>query len=52
MFLLGLTLEEAKDILNIRELERETIQKNYEHLFKVNDKSDNLCGRCKRKQLL
>ncbi|KAL5282418.1 hypothetical protein ACFFRR_005520 [Megaselia abdita] len=35
----GLTLEEAKDILNVRELESETIQKNFEHLFKVNDKS-------------
>lgn len=32
-------MEEAKDILNIKELESEAVQKNYEHLFKVNDKS-------------
>lgn len=37
--ILGLTLEEAKDILNVRELDSEIIQKNYEHLFNVNDKS-------------
>lgn len=35
----GLTLEEAQQILNISKLDPEEIQKNYEHLFKVNDKS-------------
>ncbi|XP_049885745.1 mitochondrial import inner membrane translocase subunit Tim16 [Pectinophora gossypiella] len=35
----GLTLEEAMQILNIEKLEPEKIQKNYEHLFTVNDKA-------------
>ncbi|XP_046852036.1 mitochondrial import inner membrane translocase subunit tim16-like [Xenia sp. Carnegie-2017] len=37
--MLGISLEEAKQILNVEQIERETIQKNYEHLFKVNEKS-------------
>lgn len=35
----GVTLEEAMQILNIDKLEPEKIQKNYEHLFTVNDKA-------------
>lgn len=36
----GLTIEEAQQILNVSKLDDiETIQKNYEHLFAVNDKS-------------
>ncbi|XP_075422461.1 mitochondrial import inner membrane translocase subunit TIM16 isoform X2 [Ascaphus truei] len=35
----GLSLQEAKQILNISTLSPEEIQKNYDHLFKVNDKS-------------
>ncbi|MBN3305095.1 TIM16 translocase, partial [Amia calva] len=35
----GLTLQEAQQILNISKLSPEEVQKNYEHLFKVNDKS-------------
>ncbi|XP_063082473.1 coronin-7 isoform X1 [Cavia porcellus] len=35
----GLSLQEAQQILNISKLSAEEIQKNYEHLFKVNDKS-------------
>lgn len=34
-----MTLEEAKDILNVDKLEPELVQKNYDHLFKVNDKT-------------
>lgn len=34
-----MTLEEAKQILNIDTLEAEKVAKNYEHLFSVNDKS-------------
>lgn len=38
--MLGMTLDEAKQILNINDLENlEQIQKNYEHLFSVNDKA-------------
>ena len=36
---LGMTLEEAKQILNVEELNEERIQKNYEYLFSINDKS-------------
>ena len=36
---MGLTVEEAKEILNVREIKQEEIDKNYEHLFAVNDKS-------------
>ncbi|XP_075755214.1 mitochondrial import inner membrane translocase subunit TIM16 [Pelodiscus sinensis] len=35
----GISLQEAQQILNISKLSPEEIQKNYEHLFKVNDKS-------------
>ncbi|XP_073704695.1 mitochondrial import inner membrane translocase subunit tim16 isoform X1 [Garra rufa] len=35
----GMTLQEAQQILNISTLKPEDIQKNYEHLFKVNDKA-------------
>ncbi|XP_041672917.1 mitochondrial import inner membrane translocase subunit tim16 [Cheilinus undulatus] len=35
----GMSLQEAQQILNISTLNPEEIQKNYEHLFKVNDKS-------------
>lgn len=35
----GVTLEEAMQILNIDKLDPEKIQKNYEHLFSVNDKA-------------
>uniref|UniRef100_G3PBI8 Presequence translocase associated motor 16 n=1 Tax=Gasterosteus aculeatus aculeatus TaxID=481459 RepID=G3PBI8_GASAC len=35
----GMSLQEAQQILHISELTPEAIQKNYEHLFKVNDKS-------------
>ena len=36
---MGMTLDEAKMILNVENLDQEAIQKNYDHLFKVNDKS-------------
>lgn len=35
----GLSLQEAQQILNISKLNPEEVQKNYEHLFKANDKS-------------
>ncbi|XP_019543453.1 mitochondrial import inner membrane translocase subunit TIM16 [Aedes albopictus] len=35
----GMTLEEAQQILNVSKLEPEEIQKHYDHLFQVNDKS-------------
>lgn len=35
----GITLEEAQQILNVSKLDPEEIQKNYDHLFSVNDKS-------------
>ncbi|KAM7151385.1 mitochondrial import inner membrane translocase subunit TIM16 [Macrochelys suwanniensis] len=35
----GISLQEAQQILNISKLSPEDIQKNYDHLFKVNDKS-------------
>ncbi|XP_060070152.1 mitochondrial import inner membrane translocase subunit TIM16-like [Ylistrum balloti] len=36
----GMTLQEATQILNVSELDsNEAIQKSYDHLFKVNDKS-------------
>lgn len=37
-FKLGMTLEEAKDILNIKKLDPEEISKSYEHLFNCNDR--------------
>lgn len=36
---LGMSLDEAMQILNVKELSHEQIQKNYEYLFKINDKS-------------
>lgn len=35
----GLTLEEAQQILNVNELDKEAVQKSYDHLFAVNDKA-------------
>ncbi|CAH2307612.1 mitochondrial import inner membrane translocase subunit tim16 [Pelobates cultripes] len=35
----GISLQEAQQILNISKLNPEEIQKNYDHLFKVNDKT-------------
>lgn len=35
----GMSLEEAKDILNLDQLEPELVKKNFEHLFSVNDKT-------------
>ncbi|XP_061188318.1 mitochondrial import inner membrane translocase subunit Tim16-like [Saccostrea echinata] len=36
----GISLQEAKQILNVNNLEDvETIEKNYKHLFEVNDKA-------------
>ncbi|CAH0678057.1 unnamed protein product [Spodoptera exigua] len=35
----GLTLEEAMQILNIDKLDKEKINKNYEHLFQANEKA-------------
>lgn len=35
----GLSLEEAKQILNVDTLDPELVQKNYDHLFNVNDKT-------------
>ncbi|XP_072916198.1 mitochondrial import inner membrane translocase subunit tim16 [Hemitrygon akajei] len=35
----GISLQEAQQILNVTKLSAEEIQKNYDHLFKVNDKS-------------
>lgn len=39
MHFLGLTLEEAQQILNISNLEPEELDKQYKHLFQMNDKS-------------
>jgi len=36
---LGMTLEEAKQILNIEELDKEKIEANFDYLFNINDKS-------------
>lgn len=35
----GITVEEALQILNIDQLDRDKINKSYEHLFNANDKS-------------
>lgn len=35
----GITLEEAQQILNVSNLDPEEVQKQYEHLFNVNDKA-------------
>ncbi|XP_038055159.1 mitochondrial import inner membrane translocase subunit tim16-B-like [Patiria miniata] len=37
--LTGITLQEAKQVLNVTKLDLEHITKNFDHLFKVNDKS-------------
>ncbi|XP_066914327.1 mitochondrial import inner membrane translocase subunit tim16-B-like isoform X2 [Clytia hemisphaerica] len=34
----GISLDEAKQILNIKELNPEEVQKSYDYLFKINDK--------------
>ncbi|XP_031566078.1 mitochondrial import inner membrane translocase subunit tim16-B-like isoform X2 [Actinia tenebrosa] len=36
--MMGMTIQEAKQILNVQELDKEVIQKNFDHLFKINDK--------------
>lgn len=36
---LGLTVEEAKQILNVSKLTNEEIEEKYQHLFKVNEKT-------------
>jgi import inner membrane translocase subunit TIM16 len=36
---LGMTLDEAQQILNLDKIDPESLQKNYEHLFEVNDKA-------------
>ncbi|CAB4012331.1 mitochondrial import inner membrane translocase subunit Tim16 [Paramuricea clavata] len=37
--MMGISLEEAKQILNIERIDKEAITKNYDHLFKVNEKA-------------
>ena len=37
--MMGMTVQEAQQILNVSKLDKELIQKNYEHLFAVNDKA-------------
>lgn len=37
--LTGITLEEAQQILNVSKLDPEEVQKQYEHLFNMNDKA-------------
>lgn len=34
-----MSLEEAKQILNVEKLDVDSVQKNYDHLFNVNDKT-------------
>ena len=34
-----MSLEEAKQILNVENLDAESVQQKYEHLFNVNDKA-------------
>ncbi len=36
--LMGMTVDEAKEILNIKELDPKLIEKNYDYLFGINDK--------------
>lgn len=36
---LGISLEEAKQILNVKDLTKEEIDERYHHLFKVNEKT-------------
>ncbi|XP_044763958.1 mitochondrial import inner membrane translocase subunit TIM16-like [Coccinella septempunctata] len=40
---LGLSLDEAKQILDVSKLDKEEVTKRYEHLFKINDKTTG-CG--------
>lgn len=35
----GITLEEAKQILHVNELNKTEVNERYEHLFQINDKS-------------
>ncbi|XP_034243782.1 mitochondrial import inner membrane translocase subunit tim16-B [Thrips palmi] len=35
----GITIEEAKQILNVKDLDPKAIQENYDFLFKINDKA-------------
>lgn len=35
---MGVSLQEAKQILNVQDVDPELIQKNYDHLFKINEK--------------
>lgn len=35
----GMTLNEAQQILNVSDLERQVVDKQYEHLFAVNEKT-------------
>lgn len=35
----GLTLDEAMQILNVSQLERDQVEQNYQHLFDANDKT-------------
>lgn len=37
--LMGMTVDEAKQILNVKELDPETVNKNFEYLFDINDKN-------------
>lgn len=38
--ILGITLEEAMQILNVNKLDSAEVEKNYKHLFNVNEKSN------------
>lgn len=38
IYLIGMTIEEAQQILNVNKLESDEIEKNFKHLFDVNDK--------------
>ncbi|XP_059620097.1 mitochondrial import inner membrane translocase subunit Tim16 [Phlebotomus argentipes] len=35
----GMTLEEAQNILNMEKLDKEVLEKQYKHLFEVNEKA-------------
>lgn len=37
--MMGMSIQEAKQILNVQQLDAELVQKNYDHLFKINEKS-------------
>ena len=36
---LGMSVEEAKQILNVDNIDPDSVQKNYEYLFTINDKA-------------